>query len=232
MDGYTLDMFLEEMNAEGLGGMLIFYAVYLVVMLAIGIASYVLQSLSCYTIAKRREINRPWLAWIPVFSVWIQGSLSDQYQYVAKGRIKSKRKSLLVLNIMLWTVTATFLFSLFTFVAQAISLESATEEMLTEAVYLRVANSLIGVLGLGVVLFALEIALLVIRYMALYDLYTSCDPKNGVIYLVLSILFSITQPIFLFICRNQDQGMPPRKQNSDPYTPPQFQQPPRGALGR
>ena len=50
-----------------------------------GIAAYVLTALALYTIAKRRGLNHPWLAWIPVASAWILGSLSDQYRYVVRG---------------------------------------------------------------------------------------------------------------------------------------------------
>ena len=66
----------------------------------IGIATYVLSALGLYTIAKRRGLNHPWLAWIPVASAWIVGSLSDQYRYVVNGENKSKRKVLLTLNII------------------------------------------------------------------------------------------------------------------------------------
>ena len=48
--------------------------------------------------------------------------------------------------------------------------------------------------------------------MALYDVYTSMDPKNSVVFTVLSILFNVTEPFFLFFNRNKDAGMPPRKQ--------------------
>jgi hypothetical protein len=47
--------------------------------------------------------------------------------------------------------------------------------------------------------------------MALYDVYRSLDPANAVLYLVLSILFSPTEPFFLFFNREKDLGMPPRK---------------------
>ena len=44
----------------------------------LGIASYVLSSMAVYTIARRRGLRKPWLAWIPVANVWLLGSLSDQ----------------------------------------------------------------------------------------------------------------------------------------------------------
>jgi hypothetical protein len=59
---------------------------------------------------------------------------------------------------------------------------------------------------------AATIAMYVIRYMALYNVYRSLDPGNAVLFLVLSILFSPTEPFFLFFNREKDLGMPPRKQ--------------------
>ena len=58
----------------------------------IGIATYVLSALGLYTIAKRRGLNHPWLAWIPVASAWIVGSLSDQYRYVVNGASITKSR--------------------------------------------------------------------------------------------------------------------------------------------
>jgi len=67
---------------------------------AVSIAVYVLSALALYAIARRRELKNPWLSWVPVGNVWILGSISDQYSYVAKGEVKSKRKILLALNII------------------------------------------------------------------------------------------------------------------------------------
>ena len=46
-------------------------------------------------------------------------------------------------------------------------------------------------------------------YIALYKVYKSCTPKNATLYLVLSIVVSVTQPFFVFFSRNKDEGMPP-----------------------
>ena len=66
----------------------------------LGIGAYVLTSLALYTVAQRRGIRKPWLAWVPVLNCWILGSLSDQYRYVVLEQNKSKRKVLLVLNLV------------------------------------------------------------------------------------------------------------------------------------
>ena len=89
---------------------------------------------------------------------------------------------------------------------------------------MEVVGPVLTVLAVVLPLAAVTIALCVIRYMALYDVYRSLDPANAVLYLVLSILFSPTEPFFLFFNREKDQGMPPRKQRPV-YEEPAYRQP-------
>lgn len=165
-----------------------------------GIAAYILTALSIYTVSRRRGLNNPWLAWIPVVNCWLLGSLSDQYRYVVKGENKSKRKWLVVLNI-LKAALAMMLIALALVTAGALIVDHHSDVM----------GAVVAVIGLALPLIAVTIALCVIRYMALYDVYRSLDPANAVLYLVLSILFSPTEPFFLFFNRDKDLGMPPRK---------------------
>ena len=71
------------------------------------IAAYILTSLAIYTVARRRGLNNPWLAWVPVINCWLLGSLSDQYQYIVKGKNTSRRKWLLALNLAIAGLTLT-----------------------------------------------------------------------------------------------------------------------------
>lgn len=176
----------------------------------LSIAAYVLTALALYTLAQRRGLNRPWLAWIPVVNCWVLGSLSDQYRYVVKGEVKSKRKVLLVLNI-LSTVIGMAMVGIC--VAMVIGLAGDVMHGANEEAIMRTAiGSVVGILGLCLPLAGIAIAYAVIRYMALYDVYRSMDPSNCVLFTVLSILVSITEPFFLFFNRNKDLGMPPRRQ--------------------
>jgi formate hydrogenlyase subunit 3/multisubunit Na+/H+ antiporter MnhD subunit len=181
----------------------------------LGIAAYVLTSWALYTIADRRGIKNPWLSWIPVVNCWIIGSLSDQYRYVVKGEVKNKRKTLLILNIISAVVALTLVI-----VGLVMAVQTATSlfgisvtngdlglEFLDTALGMVVAG-----FAMAVPILALHIAIKVVRYMAMYDIYTSCTPKNNVIFLVLSIIFPITEPFFLFFTRDQDEGMPPRRE--------------------
>ena len=176
----------------------------------LSIASYVLTALALYTIARRRGLRRPWLAWIPVADSWLLGSLSDQYRYVVKGEHKSKRKILLFFRILasyLWVSLMALLLRL-CFRAFGGVMQGTIPDILIRQILLQAANLLIVVLPL----IGISIAYAVFRYMALYDIYKSLDPENSVLFLVLSILFGITEPFFLFFSREKDGGMPPRKQ--------------------
>ena len=76
--------------------------------LAIGIAAYVLQSLGLYTIANRRGISNPWLAWLPVGNMWILGSIADQYQYAANHKVRNRRNALLTMTVILLALCCIF----------------------------------------------------------------------------------------------------------------------------
>ena len=175
-----------------------------------GLVGYVLSSLALYTLAKRRGIHHAWLAWIPVANLWILGSLSDQYRYVARGEIKSKRKTLLILQAIVAVLVAVLIVLS---VSSIFSLIQAVEfGMNDEMLYAELGGKLLGVIFLCLPMAGVSIAVTVIRFMALYDVYMSIDPENGVMYLVLSIFFNITEPFFLFFNREKDKGMPPRRQ--------------------
>ena len=191
---------------------------------AFGIATYVLSSLALYTLAKRRGINYPWLSWVPVANVWILGSLSDQYRYVVKGEIKSKRKVLLTLNIL--TAVLTIAIVIVSLVLLGHVIHTAMYNADPREILESVIGPLMGIVGISIPLAGVSIALAIIRYMALYDLYTSCEPQNNVLFLVLSILFGFTEAFFLFFSRNKDLGMPPRRQEPQ-YIPYEYSEQPQ-----
>ena len=196
-----------------LGVVLVFY----LLMLAFAIVVYVLQSLGFYQIAKRRGIHNPWLAWLPVGNVWIIGSISDQYQYIAKGKLRSRRKVLLGLSIAAFALMIPVLAGYGAVIAGIV-----TEHSYTGADVMVGAGAMIAVLSY-LALVIISIVAAVFQYIALYDLYTSCDPHNSVMYTVLSIFISVTMPFFVFFCRKKDNGMPPRK--SQPVSQPSVIEP-------
>ena len=147
---------------------------------------YVLTAVSLMSIADRRGVQLPWLAWIPGIRFYLMGCISDQYQAIVRGKNKNKRTALLLLT----------LFLLAAFCAMHFAAPNGAQE------------KLLPFLLIFVPAWIACAALVVILFIVLHDIYVSCDPKNAVLFLVLSIVLPITQPVFLFLCRKKDLGFP------------------------
>jgi len=175
------------------------------------IVMYILQSLGIYTIAQRRGIRNPWMAWLPVTNMWILGSIADQYRYVACGQIRNRRKVLLGMSIAMLALGLLLFGGYIALIVRLVMqipelTYAAPEQILGSAV-----APMLWVLGIVLSVWILAIITTVFQYVCLYDLYASCNPDNKVLFLVLSILFNVTMPFFVFACRKKDGGMPPRK---------------------
>ena len=177
----------------------------------VSLAVYVFSALGLYTMAQRRDLRNPWLAWIPVANVWILGSLSDQYRYVVRGQVRSKRKVLLTLEIVAAVLRLALMVAAGITLVRSLAYIANPDWLVAELL-----GNLGGMLIMCLPLLGVGIAKIILYYMALYDVYTSCAPRDNVVYLVLSILFGFTKAIFLFLCRNRDDGMPPRRDQPRP----------------
>lgn len=207
---------------EELGVVIIGYLVVMLLTFGFSIALYVLQALGMYRIASRRGIPNPWLAWIPVANMWTLGSISDQFQYVAKGKVKNRRKVLLGLQIAM--AVCGILIIVLAILLMASVVQSELTEMsvnMDMGLNVEISNADIGMDGLGaglgvlavyLAMMTLAIVMTVFAYIACYDLFASCHPDNAAVFLVLSIFFNVTLPFFIFAVRNKDLGMPPRRQ--------------------
>ena len=196
--------FPEGMEGAAVGAAGVVTGILLIVwFLAMGfsLVMFVLNAVGLYRIAKRRGIHHAWLAWVPIGCNWLLGSISDHYQYVAKQKVTSKRKVLLILSLILVAC-------LFVLIGGVVALVLATEGMAGDAaMVLAVALMLIAYLGM----LGLAIAITVFCYIAYYDLFRSCKPGNAVLFLVLGIIFNVTLAFFVFACSKSDEGMPERR---------------------
>lgn len=219
MYGEEFYMFDQMMGGVDKDMLVMSFGILGMVLLVIGlvfIVGYIFQSIGLYTLAKRRGIANPWLAWLPVGNYWIAGSIADQYQYVTSGAVKNKRTILLVLSIAgiaLSSFVASDIAGGFVLTTQQLSAE--------QLVRYGMAGSILSFVQWG-----LNIATLIFWHWSLYDLYSSCNPKNNVLFLVLGIVLGFLVPFFIFACRNKEDGMPPRREepryeyqpNSEPRT--------------
>jgi hypothetical protein len=192
--------------------MLLFLALDAAV-LAFAVVCYVLEGKSLSAIARRRGIEKPWLAWVPVGSSWLLGSISDQYRYVTYGQVRSRRKLLTWLTATLYgAMTVLFVLLGVWMVLSMIAAINATEEAF-------LITLLGGMIGLYLFLFlfvGIAAVTSVFQFMAYYDLFRSCDPKKSLVFLLVSIFVSYPLPFFVYSCRNKDLGMPPRTDAPQP----------------
>ncbi len=193
--------------------------------LLINIAIYVFTALSLYTVAKRRGIHKPWLAWIPIANAWLLGCIADQYRAVAMGETKSRRKVLLITGIARAVISV---FALVLMIVMIVNLLEVGVDVVDPMYSMsdELALKLLGAVGgpavgfglMGLTLIPVAIVYVVFYFIALYDVYKSCDPGNATIFLVISIFLNYTQPLFLFLGRNKDDGMPAREVPPPMYT--------------
>ena len=201
---------ISDMVGVAFGALLLIFAFYGFTLLG-GIALYVLRALGLYTVAQRRGIRKAWLAWVPVLHLWVLGSLSDQYRYVVRYQFRSRRKWLLGLSVA-GLVLGLVISCLYTagMVSTLMGLSKAQNPQ--DLIYMfRYQPVLVAAAGVSAVAVAVKLLLTALQWASLYDIYASCIPEKKVLYTLLSILLPVTAPIFLFLCREKDTGMPPRK---------------------
>lgn len=223
------------------------YTVMLLFSLALGILIYVFNSIALMTIAKRRGLSSPWIAWIPFCSGYALGKISDDIN--AKiGKRSSHRKVLLALTII---SEGCIYLSLGILLQPFVSMLSYLTRYGTMPAFYDAEALVMQMLlacGLAFIGSILAIIYIIFYYIALYNVFKTYSQGNAVLFLVLSILISICSTIFLFVIRNHEPfyPMPPMgyypPNGYNPYQtytpnqqyPPQnqqyqqYQQPPQG----
>ena len=202
-----------------------------IVALLLGIVLYVIKSLGLYTIAKRRGIACPWLAWLPVGCEWITASIADQYRKVTSGKATVRRfiiVALAVISIGLTCFTTTTLSSKADEIDElAVYVEEHGEDLDEEEALeyvTEVFDELGEILGGFTLVAALSgvvaLASNVYWFVCAGDVYASCCPKSGTMMLVLSFFLPILAPFFFFCNKEKDAGMVPVNKPQPQYVAP------------
>lgn len=203
-----------------------YYSIGLVVLvylalLALSVVMYVLTGISLYQIAKRRGVRCYGLAWVPIGSSWLIGAIGDQYEGIRTGKKQTLRwwilgllGAALVMGIVVTALLLSLAFKAYTY-----------SEMMTPDHALQLGGSVFAVVLLYMLLISAMIAGNVLTFISLYRLYRSTKPQNAVVFLVLSIVFSVTMPFFLFACRKYDAPIEMVRNPIPPQYLPNEQQP-------
>ena len=185
---------------------------FIVALITLVVVRLIFARLGLYSVAKRRGLRHPWLAWLPLGNQYMLGKISDQYQEKVQGRRTHRCWVVTLLGSLSWIgqlVTAflilLMLLSVLIMVFAAvfslglIFLNNSLEDLFGDLLEPFIAMCIIGIASAGGT---------ILRYMALYDLYRSCNPGAAKVFLIMSIIFSVAEPFFIFSCRNMDEGMP------------------------
>lgn len=175
--------------------------------LGVCLIQYVLQAVGLYTVAKRRGVRHAWLSWMPIGNNWLLGCISDQYQYVVKGRNRRKRVTLLVLSLLV-SILAVWLIADWIRLVVEIVMRYG-DVLLQDPMFLVLKAT--GLIGLLLAVWGVSVVFQVVKFTALYNLYASCVPADRVVYLLLSLFVNGCIPILVFVSRKWDLGMPSRK---------------------
>lgn len=217
MFDYLTELGLPE---EAVSFFFTFFIGAIAVSAVIGIAIYLLESISVYKMAKSAEIKNPWLAFIPVANDWVFGTLAEKYK--KKNGTKSARFGIILPVLEGIVLIETIALTIFTVISikeitgYALDAVNTSSEMAPEQFM-----SLIPVIILYFALMAVAIAYAVVFFIALWRVYSSFDKSNATLYIVLSVIFTISVPIILFIIRNRKPEFDPH--NNVPYFSGTFQ---------
>lgn len=188
--------------------------------LLIGLALYLLESIGVYKMAKSAEIKNPWLSFVPVGRNWVFGTLAEKYK--KKNGTKSARFGIILPVLEGIVLIEAIALTIFTVISikeitgYALDAVNTSSEMAPEQFM-----SLIPVIILYFALMAVAIAYAVVFFIALWRVYSSFDKSNATLYIVLSVIFTISVPIILFIIRNRKPEFDPH--NNMPYFTGTFQ---------
>lgn len=181
----------------------------------LGIVAYVLTAWALFVIAKRRGIGSPWMAWVPIVNAWTLGAVSDQYRLAVKGEKKNKRKwllglsiasNVLVIALVIWIVVLV-LMGFGAMPSEPDSIEEVVEGLMPE-----ILGGLLAGVPIILALAGVAIAGAVLNWMAVWDIFQSCDKANAQKYFLISILTSVCgisgfESAFLFAVKDKDDGM-------------------------
>lgn len=202
---YNFNTTLFDPNEQSAIIILIIWLSVILLFGATQIVSYVLRSLSLYTIAKRRGVSGAGWAWTPIIGVdWLIGKLADQYDLKRTGNNRKFSKVLLILTSILYgVILLTYLILvvvMFTFaIRESVGTGSVSETPEFAALLIVYAIFFLALLALY--------ATGILEIIAFYKVYDSCAPKKAILLTFLSVMFgNLAYAICLTAVRNRDDG--------------------------
>lgn len=214
--------------------LLSFFSSYsIVINIFIMIVAFALTGIAYYSLAKKRNISKPWIAWIPVVQTYMIGKISDDINIKYNKKTHRGRWSLvftiayIVFSVIAISFIATLLVSIISSIdlsslnlmSTDLSSEELNSNLLTNSQ--SIISSFLSGINIGLIITALisglifvvtAIISMVFQMISWYSVYNEYNSKKASIYLVIAIIglillgSTILAPIFVLIsCKNTPQ---------------------------
>lgn len=185
--------------------MIVVLLLYLVI-IGIGLASYIMNAIALYKIADRRQIPNPWMAWLPFTSDWLIGRLADDYD----GRNGIKRKwRVVLLTLSLISIVGLII----VYVALIVWIVAiAVMYTNTEPPFEQIIVAFVVLYIILIVLAILATAKSFCQAICIYKIFESTVPEKAVKYLLLYLLVPMAGPICLLKCKDKGYPYPEQQQ--------------------
>lgn len=166
---------------------------------AVSLVLWALESIGICVMSEKEGLKNPWYSFIPFFSAFALGRLGAGFKKKNGSVTKNRGKLLLTLNIVL---AASLVLIMLVVFAGLIPIA------VSDALGYQLTGPLIALLGICLILylavFALAVVYLVFTYISVYNIFLKFNNQMAVCFTVLSIVFPILMPIFLFVSRNKE----------------------------
>lgn len=202
----------------------VFLIVYLVILglaLIFGIVAYVLNSLSLFTVGKRRGVRFYGLAWVPVAQSWVLGSIADIHDRKL-GHDYKWRHFLLWPYVVAFICVVGMIWVYVDLIVKMLAIAAYLTEAQLESMMLKyMARLMPFAIGCSLV----STVTIALSYICRYKFFESCRPRSTMLFLILGIVLPVTLPFFVFACRNWDDGVKLGTAPEQPRIPEEAQPP-------
>lgn len=178
----------------------------LLIALSLSVASYIMTSYSFYTLAKRRNIKNPWLAWIPEAQYWTLGCLANAYD-CKNGYDRKWQTVLITLRIIIWAVTLLAMGILLILMLRMNMLYGTVDDFSMTSGIEDVALALYTILL--AVAFVVNLLWAFMNAICVYKVFESTVPDRALRYILLYFLVPFAAPVCLVKCKDKGYSCDP-----------------------
>lgn len=185
---------MSESFAIGLAiGLLLVY----MAIIGLGIASYVVSSLGLQKLAKKYQLDKAWLAWLPVGCDWLLGKLVEKAEE-GKEHKRNWGKILLILaavsagGILIFYIVYIVFMVIIVSVSDMLSIAYAVSGGLVVCTIALIFGSIIMTLA--------AVAYIVCLYICMYKNFEALVPEKSLKYMLLAVLVPLAKGILYMKC--------------------------------